>query len=284
LTPLVSRLPLATAALQGEPMSGQYGAISQLRRVLRRCTAQGLFEESIFVHDVLDSLRSAYRSPAASASSTSQGERRDAAADELADREQIFAHAQAALDADEFLACQGVEQRFQDELAALEEEWATERKQGLFNKPSPALIVMRATAKRMLASHRFDDAAQVAAQIEEKEREDAEAASRRMAEAYQTAAGNLRAHFDGEKAAISLAFQEKRVALARKKDQQIGPIQKRIANLETQKPQSKVPGIRATGRRAPGSFKISIPPMNLGNQKLILRPVPAGAGRKVALK
>jgi hypothetical protein len=230
--------------------------------------------ESVFVKNVLDAVRTeCRRADGDQRSERDIADRLDAAQTAVAEREQQFLHGLASLDADERVAIGLLDERLRDQVDGLEDEWQSERKQSLYNKPSPELLGMRKTAKRMLGTHRFDEAMALAARIEEREAEESRAASRRMADDYAAALANLTAHFEIEKAAVKEHFRERRSVLDRNWEKQLAPMKRRIANVMSQKPAA------SGGRQKTAAVKLKVKQraMNLGMERLILRPI---AGKK----
>jgi hypothetical protein len=205
----------------------------------------------------------------------------NAARRELEEQERQFAHALAALKADRKLAMEAADAKFAEDAALLEAEWAGDRRLAAYNKPSPALLALRTTAQRTLAACRFDDAAQIAARIAEREAEESEEASHRMAEDFKGALTRLRAAADAEKEAVARQAEDRIVALERKRDLALRPLRNRMQMLEAA--YGRVKAIKAVGQVMVGRPKFggSGPPVRLGTQKLILRPLPASAMRRM---
>jgi hypothetical protein len=85
------------------------------------------------------------------------------------------------------LAIHELEMKWKKARDALDAEWNSERARARFNKPSPALIDRRRTARRLLAMHRSDESAVVAREIPELEDAEAADATRRIRLAYRAA-------------------------------------------------------------------------------------------------
>jgi hypothetical protein len=279
---LTSRDPLTVAALQGASLVGYSASkvrpvVADVRRLLQKCTAQGLLEESVYVKAVLDAVKGeACERRAPPRISTAK---LDAVRAELAEREREFARAMAAVNADRQLAMEAVDARLAEDAAALEAEWASDRKMSAYNKPSPALLKMRATAQKMLSVCRFEDAARLAAKIAEKEAEESEEASYRMAEDFRAALARLKAAAEAEREAVNRQAEGKRLAIERKGGLILIPLRNRVQMLRAAS--GKVREVRGVEKPKIGrpQFGKAGPPVSLGAEKLILKPLPASAKR-----
>jgi hypothetical protein len=98
------------------------------------------------------------------------------------------------------------------EIARVEAEWMSEKKQWPFRRPSHALTAMRRTAERLIASETYDENSGVARQIAEKEEEEARIAEQRIAEGKEAALACVRAEYESTRSAIVSEFQRRRKA------------------------------------------------------------------------
>ena len=143
-------------------------------------------------------------------------------------RKNNWENQKSIMQVDKELQNEDLELRFQEESIKLDEEWNSEKMQQKFNKPSPTLIEMRHNARSLLATHRFEEAAQVAEQIAKREAVETEEAARRMAQAYQAATARLREKFESEKVAMDDQFRTKYSALLRAEETNLRPLSQRI--------------------------------------------------------
>jgi hypothetical protein len=112
------------------------------------------------------------------------------------------------------MALEKCEERFTQELNRVQTEWAGERRQMPFHRPSLALVAMRKTAEKLAATQSFDPEGSLAKQLAEREMAEARLAQKRIAQTKEAEITEIRAQRDAARAEIIADFERRRKAAA----------------------------------------------------------------------
>jgi hypothetical protein len=205
--------------------------ITSLRRYLHQCVELGYLPECAYLNDAIEKIREERREmhePDLDEESSEVQRKLGDARTVHDSQEASWQNRLAQLDTEEELALQELELKWEEARAALEEEWNSDKIKARFNKPSPTLIDLRRTARRLLSVHRFEDSLVIAEEISALEAWEGEEATRRMALAYTVAVDRLDKKFYNDKETLETTFMTRRSQIERTRDATMLPLARKV--------------------------------------------------------
>jgi hypothetical protein len=178
------RLALQGGSLAGCDEENFQRTMVELQRIHKECLERGSPGDAARVRNVIDNVKAERRKE---------------------DRGSVLAMEESA-------ALEECHARFHAEFARVEGEWANERKQAAFRKPSAALLAMRKAAERLIAAKTYDQESGLARQIAEREAEEKRMADEKSAEAKDVELAALKAEYEAARGAILTDFERRRRA------------------------------------------------------------------------
>jgi len=145
-----------------------------------------------------------------------------------------WAHNIACVEQESFATLNSLEDSYREAILELDNEWKSEQKQLLYSKPSSTLLNLQHTFKKLLKAKQLDRIDDISKQIENREQFEINEAQRRMKADYMVALNKLKEQYNYEKASIIANKETKTNHLIRSRDQELGPLQVRLDNLEKQ--------------------------------------------------
>jgi hypothetical protein len=206
-------------------------AVADLRKCLQRCIERGYLPESAYVSQIIEQIRQErreLREPDIDGATTVVRRQLADARGMQDGLEVAWRNRLALLDAEEQIAVEDLRVRWGDAREQLEREWNTERAKARFNKPSPKLIELRWTAKKLMTVRKFDAAAALAGEIERLERDEAEEALRKMNLAFAVAAERVNQRFANDLETLRSLFITKRNLVERNRDVTMRPVARQV--------------------------------------------------------
>jgi hypothetical protein len=162
-------------------------------------------------------------------------ERIDEAKERRSDIIERYRNHKTILEAERQLALSNLDMRFEEELDILENEWNSEQTKAKYNKVPPSLITMRQQVQAMMTAHHFEEARELALDIEKAEREEVKRATKRMNREYELAQMNLKSKFLAERQVLEDSYDLKLLTLKKGKAIALRPFEQTISKLEKQK-------------------------------------------------
>ena len=211
--------------------------LMELKHYLDLCVEKGLIAEGSYVQCIIEAIKDERKEKARVKDNSIEKvtQRLQECENQFERRKNNWENQKSIMQVDKQLQNEDLELRYQEEAIKLDEEWNSEKMQQKFNKPSPQLIEMRHNARSLLATHRFEEAAQVAEEIAKREAFETEEAARRMSQAYQAATTRLREKFELERETMDDQFRTKYSALLRAEETNLRPLSQRIEKYKNLK-------------------------------------------------
>jgi hypothetical protein len=209
--------------------------ITSLRKYLQECVERGYLPECAYLNDAIEKIRDerkAMHEPDLDEEAREAQRRLDDARAAHDDQEASWQNKLAQIDTEEELALQELELKWEEARATLEDEWNSDKVKSRFNKPSPTLIDLRRTARRLLSVHRFDESLIVAREISALEANEGEEATRRMALAYTVAVDRLDRKFYNDRQTLETTFVTRRSQAERARDATMLPLARKVSKYQ----------------------------------------------------
>ena len=209
-------------------------AVNDLKLYLKICMEKQYFLECAFLQKTIQTICDEERDlkKFEDASIAKNEDNLDEAVANYQNEESQWENMEAQLDAEETLALDDLNMKYQKELKNIKKEWESDSKKKLYNKPSQNLLELRKVAHSLLKLHRFDEAAQVSKIIQKKEKEDEKNAARKMQRAYDMAIGKLTQQYNQEYENTKEAFQKRKRAMLKQKRIALASHDNRVGKLE----------------------------------------------------
>jgi hypothetical protein len=126
-----------------------------------------------------------------------------------------------------------VEQEHVKEICEFEQHWADPEYLVVFRKPSPKLLLLRVTEKRLALLQQFERAKGIKAEADRLERDEAEEAQKRAVAAMKMEYANMEARHERELAAVHGFTEMVRERFEKNRDRVIQPLQMLITRFTT---------------------------------------------------
>jgi hypothetical protein len=202
-------------------------AVASLRLYLQKCMDRGYLPESAYVSDTIEQIKQEQRElnePDYEGEAAHVRRQLEAAQNIQDTLEVSWRNRLAQIESEERIAIEDLRMRWEDACESLEAEWNSEKVKSKFNKPSPKLIDLRKTAKRMLSVRRFEEAALLAKEIANLEMVEASDAERNMNLAYRVAVERLDRKFANDLETLRASFVTRRNQAERSRDVTMKPV------------------------------------------------------------
>lgn len=135
------------------------------------------------------------------------------------------------------LALNDLNRRYQEEKKMLYKKWHSKSSTLKYRKPSSSLNNMKYVAKKMLNTHRFEEAASLTKSIARSENHESAEALRRMENDYNSALSLLERKYENERLALKTQFDSRQSMLAKREKVEMTPLDRTVEKFVNQKEQ-----------------------------------------------
>lgn len=151
------------------------------------------------------------------------------------------------------IAVNDMKRRYEEEKNMLDKKWHSKSSILKYRKPSSSLNQMKFVAKKMLDTHRFEEAASLSKSIEESEKNEAAEAAKRMNNDYKSALAVLEKKYKNEAVALKTQFEARKLTLVKKEKTEMMPIERQVKKFAEKKEQ-----LKESRKRNPENSKLTV--------------------------
>ena len=250
--------------------------ITELKKYEKECSKHGYTNEANYVRNIINQVTAS--------AAEMQSPKKKTSPSKSVTTDKTILRKTSGIESARDKALRELDERYAQQGQDLDDEWNSEAMRCKFNKPSPALVAMRRAAQKMAKEDKLEENSILRQKIAEKEDEESAAATQKMEQAYAAAVSELKAQYERERRKIMRYYDDQQQevnSFARKREQCLAPIQKRVARLSaTQQPVARgnrklyhthdPKGLQGQRPVHLGSEKLALPRLNkLKNESLV---------------
>lgn len=231
-------------------------AMLSLRYLLKRCIGLGYITESAYVQGIIDKTikrQNEFKKFNRVNPSKIVQENLTTAKVNKEVKEKTWNARLVAANSEYQIAVNDLKRRYEEEKSLLVKKWNSKSAALKYRKPSSSLNQMKFVAKKMLDTHRFEEAAALSKSIEENEKNESIEAAKRMKNDYKSALEMLEKKYKNEEVALKLQFDSRKLTLVKKEKVEMLPLDRQVINLENKKEQ-----IGDLKKRNPDNSKVTV--------------------------
>jgi hypothetical protein len=246
----------------------------ELKKYMNLCISKGLIYESSYLKNIMESVKRSIEVDRRETETKSVNERLLEAKERLQCRINDWEAQKRLLEEERELAIEGLDLKYENEGYKLDCDWDSDQMRAKYNKPSAALIEMRHHARLLLSAHRFEEAALLNLDIERKEREETDEATRQMELGYHLANERLQHELQIERKSLIENYDMKLRGLRRAEETNLRGLRQRIEKFEKMR-EGRQSSVRRDRDRGGSRFEVKRERVLSGGREL--KPVCIGA-------
>ncbi|EAX91105.1 hypothetical protein TVAG_308650 [Trichomonas vaginalis G3] len=212
--------------------------VSDIKKYVDKCIKNGYIEDAMYLDNILKQIhqeKEEIKNVEKEENEKEVEQKIEFYQSEIQTKETQFEQKATVLDAQHQVDMSDLELKKQEALDELENEWKSDKMIQKYNKPSPQLIEMRQTALRLMNARRFEEAALLSAQIQQKEEEESQQAGYKMNEDYKIAVARVEKKYENDMKTMELTHEKKKIGIKGELEKSLIPVKNRLAYAQHEK-------------------------------------------------